>query len=135
MPEAFELCDQPPGVGLVVTTRKPVRNNVLIGLVLGEHVPGRHQDRVRNRHLRPTSPTPLRDPRVLRRQKFDWYIRATDPAASTNIAVSHLLPCRLLVGVRLPADSWTPGATPAHSARCAALGLRDMSAPVFTTMT
>ena len=37
--------------------------------------------------------------------------------------------------VRLPADSWIAGATPAQAARCAAEGKRDMSAPVSARIT
>ena len=32
-------------------------------------------------------------------------LRPTDPAASTSMELSHLLPCRLPAGLRLPADS------------------------------
>src|SRR3712207_8035727 len=49
--------------------------------------------------------------------------------------LSHLLPCRAPAGLRLPADSWIAGATPAQAARCAAEGKRDMSAPVSAMIT
>ena len=36
------------------------------------------------------------------------FFRPTDAAASTSIAVSHLLPCRIPTGLFLPADSCSP---------------------------
>lgn len=40
------------------------------------------------------------------------------------------MPCRVLVDLTRPADSWLPGAVPAHDARCAVVGKRVMSVPV-----
>ena len=46
MAAAFELGDQPAGVGLVVAALEPVRAEVLVGLVALEHVVSADQDRV-----------------------------------------------------------------------------------------
>lgn len=46
MAEAFELGDQPASVGLVVAAGQPVRAEVSVGLVAGEHPVGRDEDGV-----------------------------------------------------------------------------------------
>lgn len=48
---AFELGNQPSGVGFVVATAEPVGSEVVIGLVTLEHVVGRDQDRACDRDL------------------------------------------------------------------------------------
>jgi len=56
--------------------------------------------------------------------------RAAEFAASTNIEASHLFPGRLPAGMRLPADSCMPGASPAQAESRSGEPKRDMSAPV-----
>ena len=53
MPEAFELGDEPSGVGSVVASAVPVGSEVVVGLVAFEHPVGRDQHRVRDGYLRP----------------------------------------------------------------------------------
>jgi hypothetical protein len=56
--EAFELGDQPPGVGIVVAAFVPIRAEVAVGPVALQHPVGRNQDRMRDRDLSPSHPAP-----------------------------------------------------------------------------
>jgi hypothetical protein len=49
--EAFELGDEPFGVGFVVAAGVPVGSEVVVGLVAFQHPVGRHQDGAGDRDL------------------------------------------------------------------------------------
>lgn len=66
--EPFELRHQPAGVRFVVAPSQPVGAQVQVGLVLGQHVPGRDQDRVGDRHLRTARSSTFGQAGVLRRE-------------------------------------------------------------------
>lgn len=56
-------------------------------------------------------------------------------AHSVRIWQSSWLPLRVLPERCRPADSLLPGHNPAHDARCAAVGNRDISTPISEMMT
>jgi hypothetical protein len=56
-------------------------------------------------------------------------------AASHKAVRNASSPLRARPDLTLPADSSLPGHNPAHEARCAALGNRDMSTPISATTT
>jgi hypothetical protein len=64
--EPFELCDEAAGVGFVVAAGEPVRAEVAVGLVAGEHVVGGDEDGVGDGDLRPAGTAAFAEPGVLR---------------------------------------------------------------------
>ena len=58
-----------------------------------------------------------------------------DQAHSVRIERTSALPLRVRPDLCFPADSLFPGHNPAHDARCAAVGNRDMSTPISEMIT
>jgi hypothetical protein len=121
-------------MGFVVASAVPIGAQVVVELVAFQHSVGRHQHGVRDRDLSPAHPTPFRQPGMLDSE----IVLAVHPAYRTGGLDEHrgqpFVPCRFPAGICRPADSFIAGATPAHAARCAAVGNRVMSAPVSATI-
>ncbi len=135
VPEVFELGDQSSGVGFVVASAVPVRAEVLVGLVAFQHPVGRRPGS--SARLRP-GPGPSRAGSPAGRAGGQVVLAVHPPDRAGGLDQHRGQP---LVAVprpgrrRLPADSCIAGATPAQAARCAAVGNRDMSAPVSAMIT
>src|SRR6476659_45191 len=63
-------------------------------------------------------------------QKYVFFRFTTESAAIPKAPLRYRSPGRVLVDFTLPADSFDPGQTPHHDARCCAVGKTLISAPV-----
>src|SRR6185503_4716294 len=108
------------GARLVGAFDEVVGTQVAVGHVVGEHVPDGNQNRVLQCDEGPLAPAAGHQSSV--------------PCGQVGVLATGGGD-RGLPDECLPADSLLPGHTPAHEARCPALGKRAMSLPISARIT